>query len=203
MVEKIFEVNWISFLDDEFPVEGTGHNRGLYITVKCENFYVTHVMIDGGFDANICPIFTLRKLNIGVERIRPNNVCVRDFDGVKSNSIGEIELMLIIGSVEFTIEFQVLNIDSSYNLLLVRPWIHKAKKVASTLHQMIKFEHDRQEVVIHGEGDFSSYEDYPLSLIEANNVEESFVYQTFDTVLVNRIIEGRLFQGHNCLPFLS
>ena len=48
MVGKIFEVNRISFSDDELPVEGTGHNRGLYITVKYEDFYVTHVMIDGG-----------------------------------------------------------------------------------------------------------------------------------------------------------
>ena len=105
MVGKIFEVNWINFSDDELPIEGTGHNRGLYITVKYEDFYVTHVMIDGGLGANIYPIFTLQKLNIGVDRIRPNNVCVRAFDGAKSNSIGEIELILIIGPVEFAIEF--------------------------------------------------------------------------------------------------
>ena len=157
MVGKIFEVNRISFSDDKLPVEATGHNRGLYITVKCEDFYVTHVMIDGGSGANICPISTLQKLNIGADRIRPNNVCVRAFDGAKLNSISEIELMLTIGPVEFAIEFQVLNVDSSYNLLLGRPWIHKAKAVASTLHQMIKFKHDRQEVVIHGEGDLSAY----------------------------------------------
>ena len=110
MVGKIFEVNRISFSNDELPVEGTGHNRGLYITVKCEDFYVTHVMIDGGSGANICPISTLQKLNIGADRIRPNNVCVRAFDGAKSNSIGEIELMLTIGPVEFDIEVQVLNV---------------------------------------------------------------------------------------------
>ncbi|XP_047265009.1 uncharacterized protein LOC124896999 [Capsicum annuum] len=112
MVGKIFKVNWINFSDDELPVEGTGHNRGLYITVKYKNFFITHVMIDGGSGANIYPISTLEKLNIDVERIRPNNVCVRAFDGAKSNSIGKIELMLIIGPVEFAIEFQVLEIQS-------------------------------------------------------------------------------------------
>ena len=172
-----------------------GHNRCLYITVKYKDFYVTHIMIDGGSGVNIFPISTLKKLNIDVERIRPNNVCVRAFNGAKSKSIGEIELMLIIGPIEFTIEFQVLNLESSYNLLLGRPWIHKAKAVASTLHQMIKIEHNRQEVVIHGEVDLSSYEDSPLSLIKANNVEETFVYQTFDTVSVNRIVEGQVILG--------
>jgi len=120
-IGKIFEVNRISFSDDELPMDGTGHNRGLYITVKCEYFYVTRVMIDGGFGVNIYPLSTLQNLNISIERIRPNNVCVRAFDRAKIDSIGEIELMLAIGPVEFNIEFQVLNIDASYNLLLGRP----------------------------------------------------------------------------------
>ncbi|KAF3647316.1 hypothetical protein FXO38_17099 [Capsicum annuum] len=117
MVGKIFKVNRISFSNDELLVEGTGHNRGLYITVKCKDFYVTHVMIDRDSGANICLISTLQKLNIDSERIRPNNVCVRAFDGAKLNSISEIELMLIIGPVEFTIEFQARSgIHSEGNL---------------------------------------------------------------------------------------
>ena len=38
---RIFEVNRITFSDDELPKEGTGHNQGLHITVKCELSYVT------------------------------------------------------------------------------------------------------------------------------------------------------------------
>ena len=72
---------------------------------------------------------------------------------------------------------------------------YKAKAVASTLHQMIKFENDRKEVVIHGERDLSAYKDSPLSLIEANNVEETFVYQIFDTVPVNHILEWQAIPG--------
>ncbi|KAK4732101.1 hypothetical protein R3W88_025089 [Solanum pinnatisectum] len=36
-------------------------------------------------------------------------------------------------------EFQVLNINTSYNLLLGRPFIHMAGAVPSTLHQLMKF----------------------------------------------------------------
>ncbi|KAK4716410.1 hypothetical protein R3W88_014748 [Solanum pinnatisectum] len=43
---RIFEVNRITFSNDEPPVEGTGHNQGLHINVKCELFYVTRVLID-------------------------------------------------------------------------------------------------------------------------------------------------------------
>ncbi|XP_016555461.2 uncharacterized protein LOC107854994 [Capsicum annuum] len=137
VVERILKANKITFSDDELPVEGTEHNKGLYITVKCEHSIVTRVLIDGGSGANICPISTLQMLNINVERIRPNNVCVKGFDGSKIDAIGEIEFILTIGPVDFAMDYQVLNIDASYNMLLVRPWIHRAKAVASTLHQML------------------------------------------------------------------
>lgn len=55
IIGKNFEINKISFFNDEFPVEGTWHNRGLYITVKYEYFYITLVIIDGVFGSNIYP----------------------------------------------------------------------------------------------------------------------------------------------------
>lgn len=76
-----------------------------------------------------------------------NSVCVRGFDGGGKDSVGDIMLKLSIGPVEFTMEFQVLDVDVSYNLLLGRLWIHAAKAVPSSLHQMVKFEWDRQEIV--------------------------------------------------------
>ena len=32
---RIFEVNSVTFSDDELAKEGKGHNQGLHITVKC------------------------------------------------------------------------------------------------------------------------------------------------------------------------
>ena len=66
---RIFEVNRITFSDDELPKEGTGHNQGLHITVKCELSYVTRVLIHGGSGANICPLSTLQILNVSAERV--------------------------------------------------------------------------------------------------------------------------------------
>ena len=176
---RIFEVNRITFSDDELPKEGTGHNQGLHITVKCELSYVTRVLIDGGSGANICPLSTLQKLNVSAERVRPNNVCVRAFDGSKTDVIGEIELVLTLGLFDFAVNFQVLDINASYNLLLGRPWVHRDGAVPSTLYQMIKFEHDRQEVIVHGEGDLSIYKDSSSPFIKANNENEALVYQAF------------------------
>ncbi|XP_070010007.1 uncharacterized protein [Nicotiana sylvestris] len=55
IANKIFEVNRVTFSDDELPLEGTEHNRALYLTVKCEDSVVTRVLIDNGSSANIFP----------------------------------------------------------------------------------------------------------------------------------------------------
>ncbi|XP_070022718.1 uncharacterized protein [Nicotiana sylvestris] len=127
ITNKIFEVNRVTFSDDELPVEGTKHNSALYLTVKCENSMVTRVLVDNGSSANICPLSTLNKLKVDDDRIHRNSICVRGFDGGGKDSVGDIILELTIGPVEFTMEFQVLYVVVSYNLLLGRPWTHAAK----------------------------------------------------------------------------
>nr|XP_009776970.1 PREDICTED: uncharacterized protein LOC104226638 [Nicotiana sylvestris] len=109
IANKIFESNRITFSDDELPLEGMEHNRAVYLTVKCEDTVVTRV----------------------------NSICVRGFDGGGKNSVGDIMLELTIGLIEFTMEFQVLDVAVSYNFLLGRPLIHIAKAVMSSLYQMV------------------------------------------------------------------
>ncbi|XP_070007817.1 uncharacterized protein [Nicotiana sylvestris] len=68
--------------------------------------------------------------------------------------------------------FAVLDMDTSYNFLLGRPWIHAAGVVPSTLHQMVKFEYEDQEIVVQGEDDQLIYRD-PESRTEYDE-EEAF-----------------------------
>ncbi|XP_075086717.1 uncharacterized protein LOC142169417 [Nicotiana tabacum] len=188
IANKIFEANRITLSDDELPMEGTEHNRALYLTVKCEDSVVSRVLVDNGSSANICPLSTLQKLKIGTERIYMNNVCVRGFDGGGKDSVGDIMLDLSIGPVEFTMEFH------SYNLLSGRPWIHAAKAIPSSLHQMLKFEWDRQEIVVHSDEKLSTYNDTTIPFIEVEDDKGPWVYQTFDIVSVEKIPEGE------CIP---
>ncbi|XP_070004779.1 uncharacterized protein [Nicotiana sylvestris] len=97
IADKIFEVNRVTFSDDELPIEGTEHNRALYFTVKCEDSVVTRVLVDSGSSANICPLSILNKLKVDDERIHKNSICVRGFDGGGKDSVGYIVLELTIG----------------------------------------------------------------------------------------------------------
>ncbi|XP_070007619.1 uncharacterized protein [Nicotiana sylvestris] len=174
---KIFEANWITFSDNELPIEGTQYNRALYLTVKCEDSIVSRVLVDNGSSANICPLSTLQKLKIG-ERIHVNSVCVRGFDGGGKDSIGDVMLELLISPVEFTMEFQVLDVAVSYNLLLGMPWIHADKKI-----------------VVRGDEKLSAYNDTTVIFIEVEDDKGPWFYQTFEMVSGDKIPEGECIPG--------
>ncbi|XP_026385149.1 uncharacterized protein LOC113280779 [Papaver somniferum] len=52
---------------------------------------------------------------------------------------GEILLRILLGEIDTEVTLCVVDIDSPYNMLLGRPWVHAIKAVASTLHQCIRF----------------------------------------------------------------
>ncbi|XP_019248614.1 PREDICTED: uncharacterized protein LOC109227879 [Nicotiana attenuata] len=191
MAERFFEVHKISFSDDDLPEEGAGHNKALHLMVKCEGHYVKGVMIDGGSSVDVCPLSILQQLNIDTNKIRTSSVSIRAFDGSKRDTTGEIELTMTIGPVDFNIVFQVLDMKTSYNFLLGRPWIHMARAIPSTLHQMVKFEYDRQEIIVHGEDDSSVYNDPSIPCIEAKEGCESLIHQTFEVIEVDQVEEGK------------
>lgn len=134
-IGRMVEANNISFHDDELPLEGAGHNKALHITVRCDNKFVSRVLIDGGSGCNICPLTTLKHMGINMREIRESHVKVRAFDGAQKSVIGEIHMTLQVGLAEFLALFQVMNVSSTYNLLLGRPWVYMARAVPSTLHQ--------------------------------------------------------------------
>ncbi|XP_070002282.1 uncharacterized protein [Nicotiana sylvestris] len=146
-------------------------------------------MVDGGLGVDICPLSTLQRMEIGTGKIRPNNICVRAFDGIKRDTFGEIDLVLTIGPVDFEVTFQVLDMDTSYNFLLGRTWIHATGAVPSTLHQMVKFEYEDQEIMVYGEDEQSIYRDPSIPCLEAREGSEHIVYQAFKVVVADQYEE--------------
>ena len=57
----------------------------------------------------------------------------------------------MIRPIRYSILFQVLRIQSSFNLLLGRPWIHEADDIPSSLHQKVKFIHKGHIIMIQPE----------------------------------------------------
>ncbi|XP_070047132.1 uncharacterized protein [Nicotiana tomentosiformis] len=166
MVGQVLESHKITFHEDELPPEGLSHNRAQYITVRFEDKFTARVLVDGGSSLNICPLTTLKRLGKGLYEIRAGSINVKAFYGSQRAIIGEIKLSLQMGPTWFDVEFQVLDISATYNILMGQPWIHVAGVVASILHQAVKFEWNHQEVIIHGDESNPIYTNQTVPLIE-------------------------------------
>ena len=95
--------------------------------------------------------------------------------------MGTLEIDLLIGPTTFPTLFQVLRIPTSFNLLLGRPWIHRAGTIHYSLHQKVKFIHDGQVVIVQSVGNmFISSE--PVLEISHNDDDLFFTGFTFDEV---------------------
>ena len=71
--------------------------------------------------------------------------------------MGTLTTHVMIGPVRYSILFQVLRIQSSFNLLLGRPWIHEAGAIPSSLHQKVKFIHEGRIITIQSDKDVVTF----------------------------------------------
>ncbi|WJZ94855.1 hypothetical protein VitviT2T_013680 [Vitis vinifera] len=171
----------IVFSDDDLPPEGSGHTRPLYISVGCSGRRVPSVLLDNGSALNVCPLATAIALGYTPSDFGPSTQTVRAYDSTRREVMGTLEIELLIGPTTFITIFQVLRIPTSFNLLLGRPWIHRAGAIPSSLHQKVKFIHEGQVVVVQSAGDmFISAE--PVLQISHSDDDLLLTGFTFDEV---------------------
>ncbi|XP_075633312.1 uncharacterized protein LOC142605755 [Castanea sativa] len=139
VVSMVFATNQISFIDDELPPKVREHTLPMHIVVKCEDTIISRALVDNGLGLNVCPMSTIERLNVDSYLIYPTTMIIKAFDGILQEVQGEIELAIGIGLRSFMVNFQVIKVDSPYNMIPGRPWPHAAGVVASTLHRRFKF----------------------------------------------------------------
>ena len=71
--------------------------------------------------------------------------------------MGTLTAHVMIGPVRYLVLFQVLRIQSSFNLLLGHPWIHEAGVIPSSLDQKVKFIHEGRIIMIQSDRDVVTY----------------------------------------------
>ena len=138
----------IVFLDDKFSLGGLDHVRPLYITVGCSGHKVPFVLLDNGSILKVYPLATAIALGFSPFDFGPSTQTDKAYDSTKREVMGTLVINLLIGPTTFSTLFQVLRIPTSFNLLLGRPWIHRAGAIPSSLHQNMKFIHDRQVITV-------------------------------------------------------
>jgi hypothetical protein len=76
-VGRIQATNYLYFTDDELDYEGTGHNKPLYITVKCKDCVIAKVLIDNGSALNVLLRHVLDKMPVDVSHMKPSTMTAR------------------------------------------------------------------------------------------------------------------------------
>ena len=93
---------------------------------------------------------------------------IRAFDGTLQEVQGEIQLMIRVNPKSFMVIFQVIKVDSLYNMLLWRPWLHAASVVASTLHRRLKFPSEGSLITIVAKEPLTFFKETYVPYIVAN-----------------------------------
>jgi len=139
LVGRIHATNYLYFTADELDVEGIGHNKPLYITVRCKDYLIGKVLIDNGSALNVLPKHMLKEMSVDESHMKLSTIMVRAYDSSPRQIIGMLEVELYVGPQMFLVTLQVMDIHPSYSMLLGRPWIHATGAVTSLLNQCLKY----------------------------------------------------------------
>ena len=100
---------------------------------------LAHVLVDIGSSLNVLPKVALDRLDCEGMVLKPSDIVVRAFDGSKRMVHREVHLTIKVGYQVFNSNFYVMDIRPAYSCFLGRPWIHGARAVTYTVHQMLKY----------------------------------------------------------------
>lgn len=79
--------------------------KALHVSVIYRERVINCVLVDDGSSLNICARSTLRQLRFNVGKFEQNQFNVRDFDGVQRDTLGDVNLIIQMGSAEFNSKF--------------------------------------------------------------------------------------------------
>ncbi|XP_074359696.1 uncharacterized protein LOC141699750 [Apium graveolens] len=115
------------------------HNDALVISFQIGTKNIHRAFVDNGRSANILYYITFKKMGLPDLDMSGEDSWVYGFSGVGVRVMGSIRLPCTLGesplSVTKMLEFKVLNQESSYNVLLGRPFLREMR-VITLIHRV-------------------------------------------------------------------
>ena len=133
----------ITFSD--FDMEGCQHPHDdpLVVRVVVANKIVHKVLVDNGSSIDIIFASAFDKMGIGREKLEPVNSHLRGFSRERVLPLGSIQLVLTLGDppchATMAVRFLIVDVPSTYNMLLGRPSLNAIRAIPSAYHMVIKF----------------------------------------------------------------
>jgi len=102
----------------------------------------------------------MNDLRITVNELSNSQMMIQGFNLEGQRATGMIRLELTMGDLSTTSILHVIDLKTSYKLLLRRPWLHKHGLVASTLHRCLKYYRDGEKKINDDTKPFTKVESY-------------------------------------------
>ena len=115
------------------------NDRPQYFTGYIGSSEVSRIQVDPGAALSIMPRQVMQHLGIPTYQLSATQTTIYGFNANGTLLMGKIKLKCQIGDLRSEMTCYVVDADTSYNLLLGRPWIHRNSIVPSTLHQVMKY----------------------------------------------------------------
>ncbi|XP_026429338.1 uncharacterized protein LOC113325357 [Papaver somniferum] len=143
----------ITFSAMDAPEEEASHTEPLVITMNLGKYSkwesdeaserkiweINRILVDTGRSVDILFYHAFRTMGYKDSDLVPSIYNINGFNGIASRPKGELTVKIFAGELETQVIVCVIDVDSPYNALIGRPWIHGIKGIASTYHQAIRF----------------------------------------------------------------
>ncbi|KAL0420208.1 UNVERIFIED_CONTAM: hypothetical protein Slati_3043700 [Sesamum latifolium] len=142
-VETMEDTPLIQFWRAEGSRPKTSHNDALVITALLANYEVGRIFIDSESSADVLFGEAYNQMQLGDIPLKKVNTSLYRFTRELVHPWGKISLPLTLGtwSTQRTcmLKFLVVDVPSTYNVILGRPTLNAFQAVISTYHMKIKF----------------------------------------------------------------
>ena len=129
----------ITFSDSDMEGCRHPHDDPLVIRAVVANKTIHRVLVYNGSSTDIIFTSTFDKMGIGREKLEPVNAHLHGFSGKRVLPLGSIQLILALGQATTIVRFLIVDVSSTYNVLLGRPSLNAIRAIPSPYHMVIKF----------------------------------------------------------------
>ncbi|XP_028107127.1 uncharacterized protein LOC114306133 [Camellia sinensis] len=192
----------LTFSDKELPSEGFAHNKPLYISVECKEKWVSVIFVDTGSAINVCPSRTAYAIGLKPTNFVRTAQMIRVYNNTSTEVMGIVQIKTQVGPAQQDIEFHILDVPATFNLLLGRPWQHQVKTVYSTLHQMLKYPLGNGVIIVFGNSSIHPLSEVTTPVLEIIHSDKDDFMSGF-TLAKAQYVPRKSVKGKAVAEFLA
>ncbi|XP_028068723.1 uncharacterized protein LOC114271297 [Camellia sinensis] len=139
VAKRVCSSTKIYFSNEDLTWVHHPYNDALVVTVQIREFDVERILIDQGSSIEIIYYGLFKKLGLSHEALLNVESPLYGFNSSPIFPLGHIFLQVKAGETIHQVEFQVVSVPSTYNVIMGKTWLHQMEVVPSTFHQVLHF----------------------------------------------------------------